>query len=142
MTPPRRQQFSAEYISLAVQVLHLLSHETRLEMVLYLAQGEASVSELTEVVDRPQANVSHHLRILRDAGLIQNRREGQYVMYRLNVSEWTQIAEGFFDHLLGGADSVTLQHFRIRRLEGGDAPAAGGPEGRGPEDGGGDGAGD
>ena len=43
-------------------------------------------------------------------------REGQFVVYQLNVSVWRQVADGFFDHLLQGEDAVTLQNFRVERL--------------------------
>lgn len=114
MTDERR--FSAEYVGRAARILGILSHETRLAMVLHLAQGEMSVTELCETVDLPQSNVSHHLRILRDASLVQDRRDGRYVRYRLDVSTWKALADGFFDKLLEGQDGVRLQNFLVARI--------------------------
>lgn len=113
-TAPRRT-FSPAYVSAAARVLQVLSHETRLNLVLLLAQGEATVSELCELVGLAQSNVSHHLRILRDAGLVTDRREGQFVVYGVNVPVWGMVAHGFFDHLAEGRDEVTLRGFVVRR---------------------------
>ena len=111
-----RRQFSPEYIAVAAHLLGVLSHETRLNIVLFLAQGEATVSEVCDRLGLVQSNASHHLSILRTTGLVADQREGQFVVYRINVPVWRQAADGFFDHLLAGSDGVTLQNFRIERL--------------------------
>ena len=114
--PERRRRFSQEYVTRAAHILGVLSHETRLNLVLTLALGPASVSELSEHLELEQSNASHHLGILRNTGLVSDEREGQFVIYRLNVPAWRAIGDGFFDQLLGGMNEVTLQHFRIQRL--------------------------
>jgi DNA-binding transcriptional ArsR family regulator len=114
-SPRTRRRFSRAYVSVAARILGILSHPTRLELVLTLAQQEATVSELCEHLDRPQSNVSHHLRILRDVTLVRDRREGQFVVYGLRVEAWQAVADGFFDHLLDGDDGVTLRGISIRR---------------------------
>lgn len=114
-----RREFSAEYITAAAHVLGVLSHETRLLIVLLLAQGEATVSTLCELVGATQSNVSHHLSILRTIGLVTDRRDGQFVIYSINIPAWQGLANGFFDSLLGGQDSVRLQNFVIQRVVGG-----------------------
>jgi DNA-binding transcriptional ArsR family regulator len=118
MSDATRRSFSAGYITTAAHVLGVLSHETRLQMVLYLAQGDATVSELAQDLELAQGNASHHLSILRANGLVSDTREGQFVHYRINTAVWRQIGDGFFDRLLVGADEVRLQHFRITREKG------------------------
>lgn len=113
---PPRNAFPAEYITAAAHVLSMLSHETRLHVVLFLAQGEATVSQLCDALGLTQSNASHHLGILRNTGLVTDRREGQFVVYRINVPAWTALGDGFFDQLLGGTDQVVLQNFRIERV--------------------------
>lgn len=113
-----RRAFSPEYVRRAAHLLGILSHETRLRIVLQIAQGELTVSSLCELLDRPQSNVSHHLRILRDAALVQDRREGRYVYYELEISTWRALANGFFDKLLEGENAVRLQNVVVRRIEG------------------------
>jgi DNA-binding transcriptional ArsR family regulator len=114
--PEQRRRFSREYITRAAHILGVLSHETRLHLVLTLALGPASVSELCEHLGVEQSNASHHLGILRNTGLVLDERDGQFVIYHLNVPAWKALGDGFFDQLLGGLDQVTLQHFRIQRL--------------------------
>lgn len=113
--PAPRRTFSPAYVAAAARVLAVLSHETRLNLVLLLAQGEATVSELCELVGLPQSNVSHHLRILRDAGLVTDRRDRQFVVYGVNLPVWGMVAHGFFDHLAEGRDEVVLRGFVVRR---------------------------
>ena len=122
---PEPRAFPAEYVALAARLLGLLSHETRLHLVLTLAQGPATVTELCARLGLAQSNASHHLGLLRAAGLVADRRDGQFVFYQLQVATWRQVGDGFFDRLLGGADVVTLQNFRIERLPPGAAAPAG-----------------
>ena len=62
-----------------------LAHETRLKMLTTLAfsDDEVCVCEFTETLPLNQPTVSHHLRILRDAGLVTCERRGTWVYYRL-----------------------------------------------------------
>ncbi len=70
-------------IVVAANIAQALSHPTRLR-VLELLRGEgAYVMDLTEWTGRPQANISQHLAILRDAGLVVADREGMAVRYRV-----------------------------------------------------------
>ena len=114
--PPRHRRFSQEYVTTAAHILGVLSHETRLNLVLTLAQGPASVTELCDHLGLEQSNASHHLGILRNTALVTDERDGQFFIYRLNLAAWRALGDGFFDQLLGGLDQVQLQHFRITRL--------------------------
>ena len=58
-----------------------LGDETRLRILEQLIAGECSVTDLTERVDIGQSLMSHHLRILREAGLVAVRREGRWIHY-------------------------------------------------------------
>jgi len=64
-------------------VLKALGHPTRLQLLDTIISGEFCVSELEEQLDRRQANVSQHLAILRDRGLVTPVRKGKSVCYRL-----------------------------------------------------------
>lgn len=111
-----RRQFSQEYVTRAAHLLGLLSHETRLNIILFLVQGPGTVSEICDELGLPQSNASHHLGILRNSGLVTDERDGQFVIYRVNVPVWRAIGDGFFEHLAEGHDRVALQHFLISRL--------------------------
>lgn len=118
-----RRRFDQAYVSAAARALGVLSHETRLKLVLALTQGPASVSELCDYLGLPQSNVSHHLALLRSASLVADDRDGQFVYYHLSVPGWRMLGDGFFDQLLGGEDEVRLQNILIRRT--GRAPSKG-----------------
>jgi ArsR family transcriptional regulator len=60
-----------------------LSDSTRLRLVWELKQGEANVSTLVAATGIAQASVSKHLATLRQAGLVEVRREGQQAIYRI-----------------------------------------------------------
>ncbi len=65
------------------RVLKALADETRLRILESLLVEEKCVSELVLELKRLQPHVSHHLRILRDAGLVEGLREGKQVCYRI-----------------------------------------------------------
>ena len=61
-----------------------LGDATRLELATALgAGGELCVCDLAWITERSQNLVSHHLRVLRTSGLVESRRDGKMVMYRL-----------------------------------------------------------
>ncbi len=57
--------------------------DTRLRLLAIIAQGELTVTELTQIVGQSQPRVSRHLKILTDAGLLERYREGAWMFYRL-----------------------------------------------------------
>lgn len=63
-----------------------LGDETRLEIVKMLIGRELCVCDILENVDKSQPVVSHHLKVLRLAMLVTDRREGKWVYYQLNPS--------------------------------------------------------
>ncbi len=70
-----------------------LSDETRLRcLMLLLAEGELCVCELTFALDLSQPKISRHLAHLRQAGLVQDKRAGQWIHYQLHneLPEWAQ----------------------------------------------------
>ncbi|WP_290653554.1 metalloregulator ArsR/SmtB family transcription factor [Aquisalimonas sp.] len=67
----------------ATSVLHVLAHKDRLLLLCQLSQGEMSVGELEECLEIRQPGLSQHLGVLRREGLVQTRREGKYIHYRV-----------------------------------------------------------
>lgn len=62
-----------------------LSDETRLDCLLLLAaEGELCVCELTHALDVAQPKISRHLASLREAGIVSDRRAGQWIYYQLH----------------------------------------------------------
>lgn len=71
-----------------VRIFKALADETRLEIAAILAvKGELCVCEIAEVMDQPDAKISRHLAIMRNADLVQHRREGTWMHYRLTQGE-------------------------------------------------------
>jgi ArsR family transcriptional regulator, arsenate/arsenite/antimonite-responsive transcriptional repressor len=66
-----------------VTLFHALSDETRLEIVRRLGSGEKCVCDLQDLLDAAQSRLSYHLKLLKDAGLVTDRREGRWVHYSL-----------------------------------------------------------
>jgi ArsR family transcriptional regulator, arsenate/arsenite/antimonite-responsive transcriptional repressor len=65
------------------RVFHALSDETRLCLVAMLRDGERCVCDLTEALAAGQSRLSFHLKTLKDAGLVQDRRDGRWSYYSL-----------------------------------------------------------
>ncbi|WP_078551235.1 ArsR/SmtB family transcription factor [Bacillus alkalicellulosilyticus] len=68
----------------ASKVLKLLGDKTRLTMIAILAEDECCVCEFVELFQMSQPSVSQHLRKLRDIGLVEEERRGQWIFYRIN----------------------------------------------------------
>ncbi len=70
---------------LPVEFFKLLADETRLSSLLLIVQeGELCVCELTSALNESQPKISRHLAMLRSAKVLLDRRQGQWVFYRLN----------------------------------------------------------
>ena len=63
--------------------LRAMGDDTRLRILQSLLDHERCVNEIAQELDLPQPHVSHHLQILRNAGLVEGRRDGQRICYRL-----------------------------------------------------------
>jgi len=78
----------------------------RREILNYLALQEQSVGSIVASLGLEQPSVSKHLRVLRDVGLVQVRRDGRRMLYRVNAEairplhEWTKTFERFWQHQL------------------------------------------
>jgi ArsR family transcriptional regulator len=65
------------------QLFHALSDETRLAVLDMLRDGERCVCELQDALDAAQSRLSFHLKVLKDAGLVYDRKEGRWSYYSL-----------------------------------------------------------
>ncbi len=68
----------------AVALFHALSDETRLALLERLKDGEQCVCELMDAMKAAQSRLSFHLKVLKDAGLVEDRREGRWMYYSLS----------------------------------------------------------
>ena len=76
----------------AARAFQALSDETRLEIVRLLSHGERCVCELQDALEAAQSRLSFHLKTLKDAGLVIDRRQGRWVYYALNRDALEAIA--------------------------------------------------
>lgn len=81
-TAPRRRKPAADLSRLA-RLCHALSDETRLGVLELLRYGDRCVCDLQSDLDVAQSRLSFHLKVLRDAGLVIDRREGRWSYYAL-----------------------------------------------------------
>ena len=79
----RKKQLTDEAIELIAARFRVLSDSTRLKILRTLGEDEMRVGELVEAIGSSQANVSKHLAILLEAGLVSRRRDGVTIFYRV-----------------------------------------------------------
>lgn len=77
----------------AGRLFHALSDETRIRILERLRGGERCVCELTDALDAAQSRLSFHLKVLKDAGLVTDRREGRWMYYTLGREALAEAAE-------------------------------------------------
>jgi ArsR family transcriptional regulator, arsenate/arsenite/antimonite-responsive transcriptional repressor len=77
----------------AARLFHALSDETRLSIMERLRRGERCVCELTDALDAAQSRLSFHLRVLKEAGLVADRREGRWMYYTVVPEALAEVAD-------------------------------------------------
>jgi ArsR family transcriptional regulator len=84
-TDSKAPQTAAPDLRRAAQLFHALSDDTRLAILARLRRGERCVCELTDLLDTAQPRLSFHLKVLKDAGILLDRRDGRWVHYRIDT---------------------------------------------------------
>jgi ArsR family transcriptional regulator len=80
-----RPRHSVQRYEFRARVAKALAHPSRLMMLDALAGGERCVCELTELVGADQSTVSKHLTVLKQAGIVEDRKDRTKVFYRLKT---------------------------------------------------------
>jgi len=80
-------------LSLLTIKFHALSDETRLQIIDLLRKGERCVCDLTDALGAGQSRLSFHLKVLKDAKLVTDRREGRWAYYALAPDAFAQLEE-------------------------------------------------
>ncbi len=106
------EQLSARPESLGdvARFLRTLSDPTRLRLLGILQDGEQNVTALRRKLALPQPTVSHHLALLRSAGLVANRRDGKQVFYSLNRQIASPLAERRGLNIVTDAVELRISH--------------------------------
>jgi ArsR family transcriptional regulator len=85
------------------RIFHVLSHPARLQVLDILRRGEECVCHIQSLLGKRQAYVSQQLMILREAGLVDSRKEGLNVFYRLAEPRVVDV----LTHVLGPVEART-----------------------------------
>jgi len=99
-----------------VRLFKALGDPTRLRILKLLERGELCVCQLTAALDMGQSRISRHLSILRNCGLIEDRRAGKWVHYRLCCRDATKHIRACLAEL-GGDRIVRLDHQAVMKTK-------------------------
>ena len=97
-----------------VQLFKLFSDETRLRILHFLMHhDELNVRTLCEMLTQSQPAVSHHLALLRVAGLIESRRDGKHNFYHIMPSRFKELVEMMFRTAPNQAGRICFETFNL-----------------------------
>jgi ArsR family transcriptional regulator len=104
--------------------LKALCDVNRIRILEILVKGEFCVSELVEQLAIDQPKVSHHLAILRSAGIIRSRRDGRHINYSIRPTVYSRMEnpDGATDVFDLGELTVTFRFGAVARMEDGAEP--------------------
>jgi len=100
-----------------IKVFKALSDETRLRMLQLLSEGDLCVCEIMQALNISQTRASRNLGILRDAGLLVDKRDGQWVHYSLNkerMGDYAALVE-LLSHSLKEEETILIDKENLKR---------------------------
>jgi ArsR family transcriptional regulator len=104
------QEQEKRLFELQAEVCKTLGNPKRLEIISALKDGERTVTELVEILGVPKANVSQHLSVMRNSGVLVNRRDGVNIFYALSSQKVIQacmlMKEVLTEHMKQGSDLI------------------------------------
>jgi ArsR family transcriptional regulator len=103
--------------------LKALADAERLKLIQCLQSGPKPVGELTRALNKPMANVSHHLGLLRSAGILTSRKKGRFVIYGLAPKFLRQASKSPLNVLDFGCCRLELGEKLVPPATRGAAPA-------------------
>lgn len=89
-----------EFLSDLADLYKIFGDSTRIKIMFSLYEEEMCVCAISELLGMTQSAISHQLKVLKDAKLVANRREGKTIYYRLADDHVKTIIAQGFDHLL------------------------------------------
>lgn len=78
-------------------VFKALSDPTRRQILRMLSQGDLSAGEIAAAFDMAKPSISHHLNVLKQAGLVQDERRGQQIIYSLDTTVFQDVLAWIFE---------------------------------------------
>ena len=118
-----------DQVDLAVEVFRMLADHTRVKLLWLLLESESSVNDLAAAAGKSQTGVSQHLAKLRMARLVQTRRQGNQVFYRIESDHVRQLVQDAVYHAEHASGGVPEHHRRagaVPNLTDLDTPSAAG----------------
>ncbi len=91
-----------ENVDKLAMTLSLMGDSSRLSIIIYLMDKVANVSEITKHINLSQPSISHHLRVLKDAGILKSEKKGKEVYYTLNNNNVKSIIESSINNFTSG----------------------------------------
>lgn len=88
------------FFHLMASYLKALSHPTRLKILNLLKENELCVCVILENLELEQSNVSQHLRVLKEQNIVESRRDGSKIMYKIKDENVFKILQSVNDSLL------------------------------------------
>ncbi len=98
-------------IEQASLLLKLLADKTRLTMLKLIEQEACCVCEFVEIFQVSQPSVSQHLRKLKDLGLVEEERKGQWIFYSINKNN------AYYPFIASVLDQLPNQNYKLKELE-------------------------
>jgi ArsR family transcriptional regulator len=80
-------------VSRIAELCNALADEARVEIVVRLLDGEKCVCDLQDALEAGQSRLSYHLKVLKEAGLVSDRREGRWSYYTLERDAFLEVEE-------------------------------------------------
>lgn len=97
--------------TLIVDAMKAAGEPTRLRILALLRRGDLAVGELVQILEQSQPRLSHHLKTLTNAGLVERLPEGAWVFYRARTKDWAgRLVQAVFDEI-----DTTQDPFRTDR---------------------------
>ncbi len=100
-----------------VKALKALGDETRIRAVLALRDYELCVCQIVELLELAPSTISKHLQILKEAGLVESRKKGRWVYYRLSASDARGVPIAALDLILATAQNTQTAREDNKRLK-------------------------
>ena len=95
-----------EEIDIAARAMKAISHPLRLKILCVLGNQEANVQEIVDAVGTSQSNISQHLAILREKGILRARKDANRVFYRVSDQRTLKLIAMMRDVFCGGTNSI------------------------------------
>jgi DNA-binding transcriptional ArsR family regulator len=89
-------------------LLQILGDENRLKIVKFISEKECSVTEIVEAIRLSQPLVSHHLKVLRESGILETKRSGPFIFYKLTDQRLLQ-ALGLFSEIANAINGEIIE---------------------------------